>query len=137
MNGGSEAQYMEASGLPSIDCDPRVDWGANQVILWDDFTNGSGPNGYELFFEIMFPAADSVGTYTVHGDYLQALLHHNGVNYTASPLFSTSSGNVDVTRSDSRIVGDYTITVVDADETTSVTVTGHFGVDRGFSLSCP
>ena len=137
MNGSSEATYVEASGLPNIDCDPRVDWGASQVILWNDFTGGEGPNGYELFFEIMFPVADSVGTYTVHGNYLQAMLHENGTYYTASPLLNTSSGTVHVTRSDDRIEGDYSVTLVDADATTSVTMTGRFGVDRGFSLSCP
>jgi hypothetical protein len=137
MNGASEATYFEASALPSIDCDPRVDWGASQVILWSDFTNGDGPNGYELFFEIMFPVADSVGTYTVHGDFLQAFLHESGSDYAASPLLTTSSGTVHVTRSDDRIEGDYAITLVDAEETTSVTMTGRFGVDRGFSLSCP
>ena len=33
VNGGPENTYTEASGLPSIDCDPRVDWhSANERI---------------------------------------------------------------------------------------------------------
>ena len=54
LNGGPQTTYTEASGLPSIDCDPRVDWTFNQVVGWANYTNGSGPNGYDLFFEIMF-----------------------------------------------------------------------------------
>ncbi len=135
VDGGNEGTYAEASGLPSIDCDPRVDWGFSQVILWNDHTNGSGPNGYELFFEIMFPNVDDVGTYTVHGDMLQALFY-DGINYSASPLMDTSNGSVTVTRSDTRIEGTYTLTVVDAQGNTK-TLAGSFSVENGFSLSCP
>ncbi|MDH3214861.1 MAG: hypothetical protein OEN01_01055 [Candidatus Krumholzibacteria bacterium] len=136
LDGGTESTHNEASGLPNIDCDPRVDWAFSQVVLWDNHTGGSGPNGYELFLEIMFPAVDTVGTYTVHGDSFQALFY-NGVNYAASPLFSTSAGTVNVTRSDARIEGTYNITVVDMGETASINLTGSFGIDAGFSLSCP
>ena len=136
VNGGTETVYTEASGLPSIDCDPRVDWAFSQVIGWADFTNGSGPNGYDLFFNIMFPNIDSVGTYTVQGDNLQALVY-NGELYTCSPVYPTSAGTVQVTRSDSRIEGTYAITAIDSLGTTSVNFAGTFGVDNGFSLSCP
>jgi hypothetical protein len=136
VDGGGAVTYAEASGLPTIDCNPRVDWASYQVVLWDDFTGGIGPNGYDKFFEVMFPAADTVGTYTVQGDFCQSL-YYDGSNYTASPILNTSSGTVQVTRSDTRIEGTFTITVVDAAETTSINLTGSFGVDRGWSLSCP
>jgi len=136
VDGGAESTYIEASGLPTIDCEPRVDWGASQVILWDDFTSGSGPNGYALFFEIMFPAVDTVGTYTVQGDFLQAL-YYSGEYYSAGPFTNGTSGTVQVSRSDTRIEGIYDITVVDSAQTTSVRLNGEFGVDKGFSLSCP
>lgn len=136
VGGAAAVMYNEASGLPNIDCDPRVDWSFYQVILWNQYTGGTGPSGYELFFEIMFPVTDSVGTYTVQGDWCQALFY-DGSNYMASPLFSTSRGTVEVTRSDSRIEGNFDITVVDTAETASVDLTGSFGVDAGFSLSCP
>jgi hypothetical protein len=135
-NGAPAVEYTEASGLPEIDCDPRVDWGAYQVVLWSNHTGGSGPSGYETFFEIMFPNADSVGTYTVHGDYCQAMLY-DGAYYSASPLLGTSLGTVQVTRSDTRIEGTFAITVVDAGETTSLDLAGSFAVDKGFSTSCP
>lgn len=136
LDGATQVEFRESSGLPNIDCDPRVDWGFFQVILWDDFTDGSGPNGYDTFFEIMFPAADSVGTYTVHDDFLQAL-YHNGIDYAASPLRAASSGWAVVTRADSRIEGSFDLTLVDADEATTISLAGSFGVQRGFSTSCP
>jgi hypothetical protein len=135
INGGPASTYTEASGLPAIDCDPRVDWASYQVILWSDFIGGSGPNGYDVLLDIMFPAADTVGTYTVQGDFLQALFY-NGGNYMASPAFPTSSGTVEVTRSDTRIEGTFNIMVIDT-TAASVTLTGSFGVDGGWSLSCP
>jgi hypothetical protein len=137
IGGAPEVLLTEASGLPSIDCDPRVDWASYQVVLWDDFTSGSGPNGYDLFFELMFPVNDDVGTYTVHGSSMQALLYDNGVNYSASPLIGASNGTVDVTRSDTRIEGTFTFTLTDATGTLSVAVSGSFGVEGGWSLSCP
>lgn len=136
VDGAPQQSYVEASGLPDIDCDPRVDWGSNQVVMWHDYTDGAGPNGYELFFDIMFPNNDDVGTYTVQGDYLQALLHLNGMDYSASPILGSSIGSVTVTRSDTRIEGTYTITLVDAGEQNLITVTGSFAVDAGWSLSC-
>jgi len=77
-----------------------------------------------------------VGTYTVHGESFQTLFH-NGADYSASPIMDTSSGTVVVTRSDTRIEGTFNIVVVDAAETTSLTLTGSFGIQKGFSLSCP
>jgi len=136
VNGGPQSTYTEASGLPAIDCDPRVDWAFDQVVGWADYTNGNGPNGYDLFFEIMFPAADTVGTYTVQGDNLQAMFY-NGEFYTASPIRPTTSGMVVVTRSDTRIEGTFSITALDSLGTTLVDFAGSFGVDAGFSLSCP
>ena len=79
IDGAPNASYQEASGLPEIDCNPRVDWGFSQVVLWDDFTGGSGPNGYDKFFFIMFPNNDAVGTYTVQGDLLQSMLYHDSL----------------------------------------------------------
>jgi hypothetical protein len=136
VDGAPEVTYTEASGLPAIDCDPRVDWGANQVVFWQNFTAGNGPNGYERFMDVLFPAVDTVGTYTVQGDYCQVLFY-NGINFGAGPQWNTSTGTVQVTRSDTRIEGTYTFVVVDVDETTSHTLTGSFGIDAGFSLSCP
>jgi hypothetical protein len=42
-----------------------------------------------------------------------------------------------VTRSDDRIEGTFTITVVDSAQTSSLTLTGRFGVDSGYSTDCP
>jgi hypothetical protein len=136
IDGAPERSFVEASGLPDIDCDPRVDWASYQLVMWHDYTDGQGPNGYELFFDIMFPATDDVGTYTVHGESLQALLYSNGVNYSASPILAPSSGTVTVTRSDTSIEGNYTFTLVDATGQNTVTVTGSFAVGGGWSLSC-
>jgi hypothetical protein len=136
VNGGPQTTYTEASGLPSVDCDPRVDWASNQVVGWANYANGNGPNGYDLFFEIMFPAVDTVGTYTVQGGNLHAMFY-NGDFYTASPTRPATSGSVLVTRRDWRIEGTFSITALDSDGTTSVHFAGSFGVDDGFSLSCP
>lgn len=136
VNDAAPVAYTEASGLPDIDCDPRVDWSAYQVILWDDYTDGAGPSGYERFLDLMFPVDDSVGTYTVHGESMQAYFY-DGVDYSASPILASSTGTVTVTRSDTRIEGTFDLTLVDASETSSVQLAGFFSVDRGFSLSCP
>jgi hypothetical protein len=135
VNGGPLTTYIEASGLPNIDCDPRVDWSFNQVVGWANFTNGSGPNGYDLLFDIMFPGADTVGTYTVQGDWIQAVIY-DGVSYGAGPGSGLTSGTVQVTRSDTRIEGTYTFTAIDS-LGTLVDFAGAFGVEAGFSLSCP
>lgn len=135
-DGGPEVTYIEASGLPAIDCDPRVDWGADQVVIWHTFTGVGTINGYEHFLEIMFPVTDTVGVYTVQGDYLQALLF-DGKFYSASPLATGSHGSVQVTRSDTRIEGTYALTVLDSALTDSLQLNGRFGVDHGFSLTCP
>ena len=135
-NGGPESTYIEASGLPTIDCDPRVDWAASQVVLWHTFTGTGAVNGYDHFFEIMFPVADTVGTYTVQ-NFLQALVY-DGQFYSAGPFPPGSSGTVEVTRSDTlRIEGTYALTVVDSAQTDSLRLSGRFGIDNGFSLSCP
>jgi len=134
-DGGPGQTYTEATGVPVIDCDPRVDWAAKQVVLWHTFTTGLGPNGYDHFFEIMFPNVDTVGTYTVQGDNLQALFY-DGTYYSASPIFPGTSGTVQVTRSDTRIEGVFDITVVDTTQA-SLRLSGSFGVDSGFSLVCP
>jgi len=136
VNGAPQTVYTEASGLPSIDCDPRVDWAFSQVIGWANFTGGSGPNGYELFFDFMFPAADTVGTYTVQGDNMQAMFYNNEY-FMASPIIPTSSGTVQVTRADTRIEGTFTIVAVDSLGTTQVSFDGSFGIDKGISLICP
>lgn len=134
-DGGAEVGVHEASGLPNIDCDPRVDWGYSQIVMWKGYTGAAG-TGYETVFDIMFPLADSVGTYTVHDNSLQAY-YHDGVDYMASPIHATSAGTVVVTRSDSHIEGSFDFTLVDASETTTISLAGTFGVQRGFSLSCP
>ena len=134
INGGAQTTYTEASGLPTIDCDPRVDWAFSQVFGLANYT-GSGPNGYNMSFGIVFPA-DTVGTYTVQADNIQALIY-NGEFYAASPILPASSGTVQITRADSRIEGTFTITAVDTLGTNPVNFAGSFGIDAGFSLSCP
>lgn len=136
VDGGAQTMYIESSGLPSIDCDPRVDWAFTQVIGWADFTNGGGPNGYDVFLDLLFPAADTVGTYTVQGDNMQAIFY-SGQYFTASPILPASSGTVQITRSDSRIEGTFTLTAVDTLGTNPVNFAGNFGIDSGISLSCP
>lgn len=137
IDGGPVSTITEASGLPTIDCDPRVDWSSNQVVMWNEFSGGSGPNGYDVFLDIMFAATDTVGTYTVHDDFCQALYYSGGVNYAASPLLPTSDGTVTVTRSDTRIEGTFSLTVVDATGGAPIALSGSFGVDAGFSIVCP
>lgn len=137
IDGGNAVTSTEASGLPDIDCDPRIDWASNQVVLWSQFTGGGGPSGYDTFLDVMFPVDDAVGTYSVHGDMLQALFYQNGVSYGASPIYPNSAGTVEVTRSDERIEGNFTFTLLDETGTKSLTLTGDFGIDAGWSLSCP
>lgn len=135
VNGGPTTVYAEKSGLPSIDCDPRVDWAFSQVVGWANFVGGAGPNGYELFIDIMFPLEDTVGTYTVQGDFVQVLVY-NQQYYTASPAYPATSGTVEVTRADTRIEGTYDVVAADSAGTVFVTFAGTFDVARGVSLSC-
>ena len=133
--GGAETTYAEGSGTPAVACDPRVDWFLYQVVMYSNYTNGPGPNGYDSFFGILFPLMDGVGTYTVQGDHVEVYFY-NGTRYAANRNLTTSDGTVVVTRSDDRIEGTFTVTVVDLQETTSFTLTGHFGVSAGYSASC-
>jgi len=137
INGGPEITHTEGSGLPATACDPRVDWYLYQVLLYENFTNGAGPNGYDFFFGFLFPLADSVGTYTVQGDKLEAHFYYNGTRYLAHPNVDTSDGTVTVTRSDDRIDGTFSVTVVEYQGTTTLPLTGHFSVHSGYSTSCP
>ncbi|MGH2570764.1 MAG: hypothetical protein ACRDGR_06040 [bacterium] len=137
IDGGPEITHMEASGMPATACDPRVDWYFYQVLLYENFTNGSGPNGYDFFFGFLFPLADSVGTYTVQGDELEAHFHSNGTRYLAHPNADETDGTVVVTRSDDRIDGTFSVTVVEYQGTTTLPITGRFSVDSGYSASCP
>lgn len=135
-NGKTPVMHREASGLPDIDCEPRVDWAASQVVMWDHFSGNGGASGYDLLVDIMFPVVDDVGTYTVHEDFLQAV-YYQGETYLANPILAASNGTVIVTRSDSRIEGSYDVTVVDSTQTKSIRLTGTFGIDAGWSLTCP
>jgi hypothetical protein len=137
IDGGPEVIHTEASGMPAAACDPRVDWYLYQVLLYEDFTNGGGPNGYDFFFGFLFPFADSVGTYTVQGDELEAHFHSNGTRYLAHPNAETTDGTVVVTRSDDRIDGTFSVTVVEYPGTATLPITGRFSVDSGYSTSCP
>ena len=136
--GGPEIVHTEGSGMPGVACDPRVDWYLYQVLLYDHYTNGSGPNGYDFFFGLaFFGLADSVGTYTVHGNDLEAHFN-NGTRYIAHENVAASDGTVVVTRSDDRIEGTFTVTAVDFEtQTTSITLTGRFSVGSGYSMTCP
>jgi hypothetical protein len=98
---------------------------------------GTGPNGYDFFFGFLFPMADSVGTYTVQGDELEAHFHSNGTRYLAHPNADTTDGTVVVTRSDDRIEGTFSVTVVEYPGTALLPITGRFSVDGGYSMSCP
>ena len=137
INGGPEITHTEASGLPATECDPRVDWYLYQVLLYENFTNGTGPNGYDFFFGFLFPLADSVGTYTVQGDELEAHFHYNGIRYLAHPNADVTDGTVVVTRSDDRLDGTFSVTVVEYQGTTTLPITGRFSVDSGYSTRCP
>lgn len=139
VDGGAETVHKEASGAPAITCDPRVDWFLWQVTCYDNYTNGSGPNGYDFFFGILFPFSDpfTVGTYTVQGDGLEVHFN-NGTRYLAHPNADSTDGTVVVTRADDRIEGTFTATAIDYEtQTTTITLTGHFSVKAGYSMSCP
>ena len=133
--GGPETTYTEGSGT-TIDCDPRIDWYFSQVHLYANYTNGSGPNGYDYYFGILFPFRDGVGTYTVHDDSLYVSFQP-GPRYIATPLVPTADGTVVVTRSDDRIEGTFNMTLVEyPQQSTTTTVTGRFNIDSGYS-NCP
>jgi hypothetical protein len=139
VDGGANGTYTEAHD-PVIECNPRVDWFSNQVLLFDNYT-GAGPyNGFEMFFDIMFAVTDAVGTYAISADPIQVVLGDStGTTYTANQILDNSSGTVEVTRSDTRIEGTFNVVLVDASGNpgTGPTLTGSFGVDAGASLSCP
>jgi hypothetical protein len=134
INSGVENTFTEAFSADIV-CDPRVDWASSQVILYDNYI-GSG--NWDILFDIMFGISDAVGNYdiTISGDGLQVVFINGGVNYTANSITAGSSGTVNVTRSDTRIEGTFTITAVDAGSN-PITLSGSFGVDSGNSLSCP
>jgi hypothetical protein len=112
-----------------------VDWAFNQVILYDTYI---GNGQWDMVFDIMFGISDAVGIYdiTVQADGLQVAFMDGSVNYISNFITVGSSGTVNVTRSDSRIEGTFTITAVDAGSN-PITLSGSFGVDSGNSLSCP
>ena len=134
IDSGVENTFTEAFSA-AIVCEPRVDWAFNQVILYDTYI-GNGQWG--MIFDIMFGISDAVGIYdiTVQEDGLQVAFMDGSTNYIANFITAGSSGTVNVTRSDSRIEGTFTITVVDAGSN-PITLSGSFGVDSGNSLSCP
>lgn len=133
IDSGVENTFTEAFSADIV-CDPRVDWAFNQVQL---FANYIGGGQWEMLFDIMF-ITDSVGTYdiTVPADGVQVAFMSGGVNYMANFATVSSSGTVNVTRSDTRIEGAFTVTAVDAGSN-PITLSGSFGVDSGNSLSCP
>lgn len=133
INDGTEVTYDEKSGLPAIDCDPRVDWFSNNVILYNNFSGGT----YDTVFDILF-IDDSVGTYdiTVPADGVVGVYTTGGLAYQASFGYSNSSGMVEVTRSDTRIEGSFIINTVDGSNNPGPKLAGSFGVDSGVNLSC-
>jgi hypothetical protein len=80
-----------------------------------------------MLFDIMF-INDAVGIYdiTVPADGLQVAFVNGGVNYMANFVTVGSSGTVNVTRSDTRIEGTFTIIAVDAGSN-PITLSGSFG----------
>jgi hypothetical protein len=134
IDGGPEITYTEVSG--STACDPRVDWYLYQVHVYQNFTGGSELNGYNFFFGFLFPFADSVGTYTVQGDEIEAHYWPNRTTrYLAHPNVDTTDGTVVVTRSDDRIEGTFNVMAVEYQGTTMIPITGRFSVENGWS--CP
>ena len=124
------------AGAPAIECDPRIDRYFYQVHLYANYSGGGGPNGYDYYFGILFPFRDSVGTYTVHDDSLM-VSYQPGPRYMAGPLVPTSDGTVVVTRSDDRIQGTFTATLVDLQQSSSsIALTGRFDIKSGYS-HCP
>jgi hypothetical protein len=132
IDSSAENTYTEAFSA-AIVCEPRVDWASNQVILYDNYI---GAGQWDMIFDIMF-ISDAVGTYdiTAQADAIQAVFMNGSVNYIANFVTVGSSGTVNVTRSDTRIEGTFTITAVDADSN-PITLSGSFGVDSGNSLNC-
>ena len=132
VDGGVETTFTEAFSA-TIVCDPRVDWAFNQVIFYDNYI---GSNQWATIFDIMF-INDAVGTYDIAlpTDGLVVVYLDGVVPYTASFAEAASSGTVNVTRSDTRIEGTFSITAVDA-AFNPITLSGSFGVDSGFALSC-
>jgi len=133
---GVISEYFELSGLPQIDCDPRIDWSYKQIIAYIGFSGSGQLQGYEKLFHIMFPNIDDVGSYTVHGDSLQSTFIDGAVTFIASPLYSGSSGLVIVTESGDNISGTFEITLVTSDQSQSVNLSGQFQIAKGNSLSC-
>lgn len=134
--GGPETTYTEGSGAPAIECDPRIDWYFSQVHLYANYTNGSGPNGYDYYFGIVFPFRDGVGTYSVHDDSLMVSFQP-GPRYIATALVPAADGTVVVTRSDDRIQGTLTFSLVEyPQQSTTIDVAGRFDIKSGYS-SCP
>ena len=132
IDSGAENTFSEAYSAVIV-CEPRVDWASNQVILYDNYI---GSEQWDMIFDIMF-LNDAVGSYdiTASADGIQAIFMNGGVNYTANFATVGSSGTVNVTRSDERIEGTFTITAVDAGSN-PITLSGSFGVESGNSLSC-
>lgn len=132
IDSGTENTYTEAFSADVV-CDPRVDWAFKQVVLYDSY---SGAGQWDMFFDIMF-LSDDVGTYdiTAQTDGIQVVFTNGSVNYTANFIKTGSSGTVNVTRSDTRIEGTFTVTAVDTGSN-PITLSGSFGVDSGNSLDC-
>ena len=57
--------------------------------------------------------------------------------YLAHPNADTTNGTVVVTRSDDRIEGTFSVTVVEYPGTALLPISGRFSVDGGYSMSCP
>jgi hypothetical protein len=133
IDSGAENTFAEAFSAVIV-CEPRVDWAFNQVVLYNNYL-GNGQWG--MLFDIMFGISDAVGSYDItdQSDGLQVVFMNSNVNYTANFVTAGSSGTVNVTRSDTRIEGTFTITAVDANSN-PITLSGSFGVDSGNSLSC-
>jgi len=140
VNGGATVRYAEASGLlrvPPVACDPRVDWAAKQVVLQSDHVGGAG-TGFRTWFELLFPGADAVGTYTVAADAMQAFYVTAAGSFQALPLPGTlSGGSVTVTRSDTRIAGLFSFQLVDGANRLGPAIQGRFDVKAGVDTSCP
>ena len=135
VDGGPETTYTEGPGA-AIECDPRIDRYFYQVHLYANYTNGSGPYGYDYYFGIVFPFRDGVGTYSVHDDSLYVSFQP-GPRYIATPLVPAADGVVDVTRSDDRIEGTFDMTLVEyPGQATTVSVAGRFNMKNGYS-HCP
>jgi hypothetical protein len=133
IDGGVENTFTEAFSA-TIVCDPRVDWAFSQVILYDNYLGGGQ---WGKIFDIMFGVSDAVGPYDIAlpTDGLMVVFLDGTVPYVANFAEAASSGTVNVTRSDTRIEGTFTITAVDG-SFNPITLSGSFGVDSGIALSC-